>query len=130
MQRLLPKTDYRLDKDGVAGGTTFSVEVASNMASYCTATRKMAPDAQATYYLKKTVPIDGVFEKKKYKSVETAQSDIWGTSYGAIRVFSADNTFYENLQAIPVEADKYKNGFLTAANKFMNSTLDDFISYF
>ncbi len=127
--KVVAETDYRLDKNGVAGGTTFNVDVASTSASYCYATRKIAADAQATYRLKKTVPIDGVFEKKKYKAVETAQSDIWGTDYGAIRVFSADNTFYENLQAIPVEKEKFKNGFLDAATKFMDATVKDFLSY-
>ena len=129
LAKVVAETDYRLDKDGVIGGGTFSTDFAKTMASYCTATRKMAPDAQSTYILKKNVPIDGVFEKKKYKSVETAQTDLWGTSYGAIRVFSADNTFYENLQAIPVETEKYKKGFLDAANEFMALTVDDFLSY-
>lgn len=126
--KVVAETDFRLDKDGVMGNS-FGTDYAYTSAVYSYAVRKMAPEANSTYRLKKTVPIDGVFEKKKYKAVKTAQSDIWGTDYGAIRVFSADNTFYENLQAVEVETDKYKNGILQAAGKFINSTTSDFLSY-
>ena len=127
--KVVAETDYRLDKDGVIGGGGMVGDIAYTSALYTYATRKMAPDANCNFRLKNTVPISGVFDDKKYKAVETAQSDVWGADYGAIRVFSADNTFYQNLQAIEVDAAKYKAGFMEAAETFMKSSTTEFLSY-
>ena len=129
LAKVVAETDYRLDKDGVAGGGGMVGDFAYTSTYYTYATRKMAPEANCNFRLKNTVPIDGVFEDKKYKAVETAQSDAWGTDFGAIRVFSADNSFYENLQAIEIDPEKYKNGFMEAAQTFMKSTTAEFLSY-
>ena len=110
------------------GGGAFSTDFAKTQTTFTYAVRKMAPEAQSTYNLKKSVAIDGVFEKK-YKTVETAQTDIWGIDYGAMRIFSADNTYFENLQAIEVDATKYKKGLLDATSKFMNASVSDFLGY-
>lgn len=127
--KVVAKTDFRLDKDGVMGGGAFSTDFAKTQSTFTYAVRKMAPEAQSTYNLKKSVPINGVYEKKKYKAVETAQTDNWGTDYGAMRIFSADNTYFENLQAIEVDATKYKKGLLDATSKFMNASVSDFLGY-
>lgn len=79
---------------------------------------------------KKKILINGVFEKKKYKAVKSASQDLWGTNYGAVSVFNANNVVLEKMQAIPVDADKYKNGVLEAGNGFLNTSLTEFLKHF
>lgn len=79
---------------------------------------------------KKKILIKGVFAKKKYKAVKSASQDLWGTGYGAIRVFSASDVVKKKMQAIPVDAQKYKNGVLEAGNGFLNTSLTEFLKHF
>jgi len=79
---------------------------------------------------KKKILIKDVFEKKKYKAVKSASQDLWGTGYGAVRVFNASDVVKKKMQAIPVDADKYKNGVLTAGKGFLNESLNEFLKHF
>ncbi len=79
---------------------------------------------------KKKILINGVFAKKKYKAVKSASQDLWGTSYGAVRVFSASDAVKKKMQAIPVDAAKYKKGVLIAGKGFLATSLDEFLKYF
>lgn len=126
--KLVMETDLRLANDGVVAAGAFTTDAALTQAMYTYAVRKIAPEAQSTFQLKNQVDVTGVVEKKKYKSVETAQTDMWGTSVGAMRIFSADNTYFENLQAVPVDAAKFKAGVMEAGGKFISVTLNDFLS--
>jgi hypothetical protein len=126
--KLVMETDLRLANDGAMGAGAMTSDVAQTQAMYTYAVRNMAPEAQCSFLLKDQINIPGIVEKKKYKSVETANLDMWGTEVGAMRIFSADNTYFENIQAVPVEAEKYRNGVHEAGTKFINATLNDFLS--
>lgn len=126
--KLVMETDLRLANDGVMGAGAITTDAAQTQAMYTYAIRNIAPEAQCSFLLKEQVNIAGVVEKKKYKSVETASVDMWGTQVGAMRIFSADNNYFENIQAVPVEAEKYKTGVHEAGKKFINATLNDFLS--
>ncbi len=121
-------TDLRLADDAVMGAGAFTSDIAQTQALYTYAVRKMAAEAQCNFIMKNRVDIDGVVEEKKYKAVETAQTDMWGTQVGAMRIFSADNTYFENIQAVPVDAKLFDNGVYEAGSKFITATLNDFIS--
>lgn len=126
--KLVMETDLRIANDAAMGAGTFTTDVAQTQAMYTYAVRKIAPEAQCSFLLKDQVNIDGVVEKKKYKSVETANVDMWGTQVGAMRIFSADNAYFENIQAVPVDAATYKNGVQEAGGKFISATLNEFLS--
>ena len=128
--KLVMETDLRLANDAAMGAGTFTSDVTQTQAMYTYAVRKMAPEAQCNFMLKDQININGVVEKKKYKSVETANVDMWGTQVGAMRIFSADNTYFENIQAVPIDAATYKKGVQDAGEKFINSTLTDLLSNF
>lgn len=126
--KLVMETDLRVANDAAMGAGALSSDVTQTQAMYTYAVRKMAPEAQSSFLLKDQVDIGGVVEKKKYKSVETANVDMWGTQIGAMKIFSADNTYFENIQAVPVEAEKYRKGVYEACTKFIDATLNDFLS--
>lgn len=126
--KLVMETDLRLANDAAMGAGAFTSDIAQTQSIYTYAIRKIAPEAQSNFQLKDQVNIDGVVEKKKFKSVETANIDMWGTQVGAMRIFSADNTYFENIQAVPVDAAKYKNGVQESGRKFIDATFNDFLS--
>jgi len=79
---------------------------------------------------KKKILINGVFAKKKYKAVKSASQDLWGTNYGAIKVFNAGDVVKRKMQAVPCDSNKYKNGVLTAGKGFLNESLNEFLKHF
>ena len=126
--KLVMETDLRIASDGAMGAGAMTTDAVQTQAMYTYAVRNMAPEAQCSFLLKDQINIPGIVEKKKYKSVETANVDMWGTEVGAMRIFSADNTYFENIQAVPVDAEKYRNGVYEAGTKFISTTLNDFLS--
>ncbi len=84
--------------------------------------------ASVKYDLKKEVKIDGVFENKKYKAVESADQDIWGTQAGHLRVFNFSDREVEMTQPIPCDPEKYLNGAKTVVSQFVQSSLDKFLT--
>lgn len=125
--KVVMQTDLRLSNEIIMSGN-FSSDVTSTQVQYAYASRRIAPDAVAQLYLKKPVAIDGVFEKKKYKAVETANFDYQGTNMGLYTKFSADDTYFENMQSIPCEGNVYKNGITDAGVKFLDATLTELFS--
>lgn len=83
--------------------------------------------ATLTVIPKKKIKINGVFADKKYKAVKSAEQDLWGTNYGAIRVFNASEQVLKKMQAIPCNAEKYKNGVLQAAQNYLNKSTSEFL---
>lgn len=126
--KLVMETDLRIASDGAMGAGAMTSDVVQTQAMYTYAVRNLAPEAICSFLLKDQINIPGIVEKKKYKSVETANVDMWGTQMGAMRIFSADNTYFENIQAVPVEAEKYKNGVYDAGTKFIGATLNNFLT--
>lgn len=78
---------------------------------------------------KKTIAIDGVLEDKKYKAVKSAEQDLWGSDYGAIRVFSASDAVLEKMQAVPCDPEVYKKGVMMGGSAYLNASLDEFLKY-
>ncbi len=78
---------------------------------------------------KKTIAIDGVLEDKKYKAVKSAEQDLWGSDYGAIRVFSASDAVLEKMQAVPCDPEVYKKGVMMGSSAYLNASLDEFLKY-
>ena len=76
---------------------------------------------------KKKIVIKGVFEDKKYKAVKSAGQDLWGTGYGAIRVFSASDAVLKKMQAVPCKTEVYKKGVLDASSQYLNKSLNEFL---
>jgi len=126
--KLVMETDLRVANDAAMGAGAMTSDIVQTQAMYTYAVRNIAPEAQCSFLLKDKINIPGIVEKKKYKSVETANVDMWGTEVGAMRIFSADNTYFENIQAVPVEAEKYKKGVYETGTKFIHATLNDFLS--
>ncbi len=85
--------------------------------------------ATVTVYPKKKIKINGVFADKKYKAVKSASQDLWGSGYGAIRVFSASEQVLKKMQAIPCDSEKYKKGVLEATQGYLNKALSEFLQH-
>lgn len=78
---------------------------------------------------KNVIEIKGVFEDKKYKAIESASQDLWGSSYGAVTVFNVTDQVLLKMQAVPCDKEKYINGVLTASSGYLNKSLNEFLKY-
>tara|TARA_R110002124_G_scaffold277578_1_gene449097 strand:+ start:621 stop:1688 length:1068 start_codon:yes stop_codon:yes gene_type:complete len=76
---------------------------------------------------KKEIQIEGVFEEKKYKSVQSGNQDLWGTEVGALEVFSVQDESLESIQAIKCEGEIYEKGVEEALQSFINMALEEFL---
>ena len=83
--------------------------------------------AQLKVDLKKDVQIGDVFEKKKYKAVESADSDIWGTDAGHLRVFHFSDREIEKTQPIPCEPKTYLKGVKQVVHEYVRTSLTAFL---
>lgn len=117
--RLSPMESVQISKTGSASAITKSSYIYFE---------SLKNQGQVNYDLKKPVKIDGVFEEKKYKAVESADSDIWGTDAGHLRVFHFSDKEVSMTQAIPCEPDKYLNGVREVVQRFVKESLSGFLS--
>lgn len=78
---------------------------------------------------KKPVKINGVFESKKYKAVKSAETDIWGTSNGYIRIFSVDDVMLKKMQMVNCTKETYVKGVLDASQQFVDKSVSEFLKY-
>ena len=78
---------------------------------------------------KKKIEIKGVFEDKKYKAIESASQDLWGSNYGAVSVFNVSDNVKTKMQAVPCDVKKYKKGVLEGAGKYLDKSLSEFLQY-
>lgn len=76
---------------------------------------------------KKDIQIEGVFEEKKYKAVQSGGQDLWGSNVGAMKVFSVEAESLESVQPIPCDGDIYEKGVEKALQTFMNMALAEFL---
>lgn len=117
----------RIEKDPVGTAGTFSTDAALTQTTY--AFKESAGSMGATYLrLKSNVDIPGIFEDKKYKAVETAETDQWGTQVGALTIFNVSDKYLAKTQPLPVDAQKYKQGVSQAASAYLKATLDEYLS--
>jgi len=125
--KVVLRPNLRIEKDivGTAGG--FSSDVAVSKISYGFQ-EGMGTIAMTNLHLKNDIEIPGIFEDKKYKAVETASTDLWGTDYGALTIFQVNDKFLSKAQPLPCDAAKYKEGVLNAAGSYLSATLAEFLS--
>lgn len=76
---------------------------------------------------KKDIQIEGVFEEKKYKAVQSGGQDLWGTDVGAMTVFSAADESLDSVQPVQCKGEVYKKGVETALQTFMDMALAEFL---
>lgn len=118
----------RVEKDPVATSGTFSTDAALTQVTY--AYKESMGSMGATYLrLKSNVDIPGIFEDKKYKAVETADTDLWGTQAGALTIFNVTDRYLSKTQPLPVDANQYKQGVANAVSNYLRATLDEYLSY-
>lgn len=117
----------RIEKDlvGTAGG--FSTDAALTKSTYAYK-KGMKTQAISNFQLKSSIDIPGIFEEKKYKAVETADTDLWGTSVGALTIFNVSDKYLSKTQPLPCNASQYKSSVTEAAGSFLNTALDEFLS--
>jgi hypothetical protein len=90
--------------------------------------KSMAEQGGGSIKLKKSLELAGAIEKKKYKAVQTATTDVWGRSAGLFRVFNVDDTFLKSMQPVPVEPDKYVDLVKKAGHAFLDTALQTYFS--
>lgn len=118
----------RIEKDPVATAGTFSTDAAQTKTTY--SFKESAGSMGATYlHLKSDIAIPGIFEDKKYKAVETASQDLWGTQVGALTIFNVSDNYLKKTQPLPVDAQKYKEAVGQAAWGYLKATLDKYFSH-
>lgn len=84
---------------------------------------------QALYKVlpKKPIFIEGVFEEKKYKAIQSSDQDLWGTNTGALTVFSVNNEELESIQPVKCSGDAYTKGVTEAIGGFLDMALAGYL---
>ncbi len=77
---------------------------------------------------KKDIRIEGVFEKKKYKAVSSAQQNT-EYDYGAMSVVFSQHVDATNLQLIQVDQEKYYRGAYNACKLYLTESTNLFLKY-
>jgi hypothetical protein len=90
----------------------------------------MANQAVSNLHLKESIAIPGIFEAKKYKAAETAQTDMWGSSYGALTVFNVNDVYLSKAHPLPCDPVKYSSSVQNAAASFLKQAISEFQSNF
>jgi hypothetical protein len=117
----------RIEKDAVAVASTFSTDAAQTKVTYAFK-EGLGTQAISNLALKKNIDLPGIFEDKKYKAVESAGRDDWGTQVGALTIFSVSPRYLENTQPLPCDAKLYKEKVGGAAGAYLSSTINEFLS--
>lgn len=127
--KIVVKPNLRIESEIMGSTGAWGLDVAQTRTSYWFAERKIKPLSTSNIQLKKDLDIPDIIEEKKYKASESSQSDLWGSSYGALTVFNVTDTFLENTFPIEVNAEKYKSAVKGAASKYLSTALDNLLSY-
>ena len=127
--KIVVKPNLRIESDIMGSAGAFSLDMAQTKSSFFFAERKIKPLAVTNAHLKKDVDIPNIIEEKKYKATESAQTDLWGSSYGALRVFNVTDAFLENTYPIEVDASAYRAAVKGAANEYLSASLGNLLSY-
>ena len=125
LAKVVVKPNFRLaNYESVQSGkTAISIQTGSSY-HYM---ESLKNQGQITQTLKKDVEIDGVFEEKKYKAVQSADQDIWGSSNSFYTVFSWDNRELEKTQAITCKPEEYLSGAKQVVQGYVTASLDGFL---
>ncbi len=102
---------------------------ASSQNEFYFAEKEIKPLAYTKMEVKDPVEIAGVFEDKKYRAAESAQTDNWGAQRGTMTVFNVSDSYLSKTIPLECSAAKYKAGVKNAANDYIDSIFDLFKSY-
>lgn len=117
----------RLEKDIAASAGTFSTDMAQTKVTYAFM-EGMGTQAISNLCLKDDVPMPGIFEDKKYKAVETADTDMWGTQVGALVIFNVSDKYLSKTQPLPCDPKQYKDAVFGACSRYLDATFNEFQS--
>lgn len=93
------------------------------------AEKAIKPLAYTKMEVKDPVKIDGVFEDKKYKAAESAQTDNWGSQVGTMRYFNVSDSYLSKTIPLECDASKYKSGVKGAAGAYVDAIFATFRDY-
>lgn len=88
--------------------------------------KSLKENADVNYNIKKAIEINGVFEEKKYKAVETAQVAHSGSSIGSLSIFRVYNEVEQNIQSVECDPQAYLDGAYDVSSSYLNKSLDIF----
>jgi hypothetical protein len=83
------------------------------------------PKSNFNYKPNNGIRILDVIPEKEFESRQSAEYDNLGTDYGSLRIFSAENRTFKNLQVIECNPLLYQNGVIKASNEFIKRTIED-----
>lgn len=84
--------------------------------------------ASFTAQPRKEIAIANVLPTKKYKAVKSANQDLDGVSSGNYRIFNVPDAELEKMQKVSFKGDKYYKGVKEAADYFISTSIDNFLS--
>jgi hypothetical protein len=88
----------------------------------------LATQMSANWTLKDDIDLDGLVEKKKYKSEESADRTWNSSNAGLFSVFSVDDKFLKKTQQVDVDRTKYIPTVTAAGIKIVEKALQDLFS--
>ncbi|WP_305983193.1 hypothetical protein [Roseivirga thermotolerans] len=126
LAKVVVKPNFRLaNYESVQVSQTNTLTIQTN-SSYIYM-ESLKDQAQVQHALKKDVEIGGVFEDKKYKAMQKADQDLWGSGNGFYTVFSYDDRELEKTQAIPCDPQKYLSGVGQVISGYVKNSLNGFL---
>lgn len=129
LAKIVMKPYLRIESEiaGTAGG--FNTDVALTGVEYFYAEKAIKPEAFTNFQLNKNIDIPNVFEDKKYKASEVADSDLWGTSVGTMTLFNVSDKYLEKTFPITCDPAVYKKGVKEAGLSYLKTTFAEFQGY-
>lgn len=123
---------FSLFEDSESGFSKAITKLASSANIEVTTRFKLSPLSNVNFYFENSnvkynpengIPIKNVVEEKEYTATQNADRDSYGADYGSLRIFSADNKSFKNMQNIKCDPIKYQKGASSASEIFFNSAL-------
>ncbi|QSE97916.1 hypothetical protein [Fulvivirga lutea] len=122
--KIVVKSDLRLENEAMGATGSFNTDVAKTYSSYYFAEKRVKPEAFTNLQLKKPVKIEGVMEEKKYKAAESADQDLWGSSYGALTKYNVSDKYLSKTHAVEVDPKVYKEKVSAAGSAYLKEALN------
>ncbi|MEM9819626.1 MAG: hypothetical protein AAF985_01085 [Bacteroidota bacterium] len=124
--RLIDNYTITAPKKGIFKGAVQTVPVRSNVAFYF---GKVGMGSTTAYegILKKPLNIENIIANEKIVASAVAKSDTWGTDYGVIRVYRAENVESVQYKLIDVDSEIYSQGAYTACKTMLDTHTKGFL---
>lgn len=124
--KVVGETALKLSEEMISGrGFANSV---STSASFVNSHAMSLPTSLCSYSLKRSVDINGVLEKQKFRVTAARDYDWNGTQMGLYRVFTVQNQFMKKVIPLPVDASRYNAGVRMTGDAFLKNAWDSFVS--